>query len=115
MGHVTLTLNGRAYRLRCDDGEERRLVALADHVRGKVDALVAEFGQVGDDRLLLMAALLVADEYFEARERLGEPVPAGSGSMAATRVRHQRGLDVLERDATRAALGGEPESKVGAA
>lgn len=115
MGHVTLTLNGRAYRLRCDDGEERRLVALADYIRGKVEALVAEFGQVGDDRLLLMAALLVADEYFDARERLGEPLPAGPASMVAARSRHQRGLDVAERDATRAALAGEPESKVGAA
>ncbi len=65
MGHVTVTLNGRTYRLRCGDGEEQRLFALADHVRAKVDGLVREFGQVGEDRLLLMAALLVADEVFD--------------------------------------------------
>ena len=65
MGQVTVTLNGRTYRLRCGDGEEPRLLALAEHVKGKVDQLVGEFGQVGDDRLMLMAALLVTDELFE--------------------------------------------------
>ncbi len=70
MGQVSVTLNGRTYRLRCEDGEEQRLFALAEHVREKVDQLVRDFGQIGDDRLLLMASLLVADELFEARERL---------------------------------------------
>ena len=70
MGQVTVTLNGRSYRLRCGDGEEKRLLALSSHVKAKVDGLVAEFGQVGDDRLMLMAALLIADELWEAREQL---------------------------------------------
>lgn len=72
MGQVTVTLNGRTYRLRCEDGEEQRLFALADHVRGKVESLIAQFGQIGDDRLLLMASLLVTDELFEMREQLAE-------------------------------------------
>jgi cell division protein ZapA len=70
MGQVTVTLNGRSYRLRCGEDEEQRLFALADHVRGKLDGLVQEFGQAGDDRLLLMAALLISDELFDAREEL---------------------------------------------
>jgi cell division protein ZapA (FtsZ GTPase activity inhibitor) len=114
MGHVTVTLNGRAYRLRCDDGEERRLVALADHVRGKVEALVSEFGQVGDDRLLAMAALLVADEYFDACERMGEPLPAGSLIGSASRTRRQRALDGQERDTQGPPLSGA-EAKVSVA
>ena len=70
MGQVTVTLNGRTYRLRCEDGEEQRLFALADHIRDKVDQLIGEFGQIGENRLLFMAALLVADELFDARDRL---------------------------------------------
>lgn len=70
MGQVTVTLNGRTYRLRCEDGEEQRLLALAEHVRGKIDSLVAQFGQIGEDRLLLMASLLVADELFDTRDQL---------------------------------------------
>ena len=70
MGQVTVTLNGRAYRLRCGEGEEARLIELADMVRDKLTPLVQEFGQAGDDRLLLMTALLMADELLDARARL---------------------------------------------
>lgn len=68
MGQVTITLNGRTYRLRCGDGEEPRLLALAEHVEGKLEQLVSEFGQVGDERLLVMATLMITDELFDARD-----------------------------------------------
>lgn len=67
MGQVTITLNGRVYRLNCRDDEEPRLHALADHVREKLDQLAAEFGAIGNERLLLMSALLIADELFDVR------------------------------------------------
>ncbi len=70
MGQVAVTLNGRTYKLRCGEGEEERLMQLAAHVRGQLETLTAEFGQAGDERLLLMAALLVADELFDARTRI---------------------------------------------
>lgn len=78
MGQVTVTLNGRTYRMRCEDGEEQRLLALAEHVREKVDRLVAEFGQIGEDRLLFMASLLVTDELFETR---AQTVQAGARTV----------------------------------
>jgi cell division protein ZapA len=67
VGHVAVTLNRRTYRLQCGDGDEQRLLGLTAHVRDKLDALTAEFGQVGDDRLLLLAALQIADELWDAR------------------------------------------------
>lgn len=70
MKQATITLNSRTYRLSCGEGEESRLQLLAQVVRQKLDTLVAEFGQVGDDRLLLMSALLIADELLETRTRL---------------------------------------------
>lgn len=78
MGQVSVTLNGRTYRLACEDGQEQRLAELATHVKSRLDQLSLEFGQVGDDRLLLMTALLVADELYdlkaacEGAERAGE-------------------------------------------
>lgn len=72
MGQVTVKLNGKTYHLRCGDGEEGRLQALAAHVSGRLETLTAEFGQVGDERLMLMAALLTADELLETRDRLAE-------------------------------------------
>ncbi|MBL8566664.1 MAG: cell division protein ZapA [Hyphomicrobiaceae bacterium] len=67
MGQVSVIINGRNYRLACSDGEEGRLLELATHVKARVDQLTREFGQVGDDRLLLMTALLVADELWDTR------------------------------------------------
>ena len=66
---MTVTLNGRTYRLRCADGEEQRLHDLVDHIRTKIDNLTAQFGPVGNERLLLMAAILISDELFEACEQ----------------------------------------------
>lgn len=68
MGQVTITLNGRTYRLSCADDEEERLHQLVEHVRGKVDQLASEFGQIGNERLMLMSALMVADELFDLRD-----------------------------------------------
>ncbi len=73
MGQVAITLNGRSYRLACQDGEEERLLALGNHVRGHVDKLTREFGQIGDDRLLAMVAILITDELFEAKAALAVP------------------------------------------
>ena len=70
MGQATITINGRTYRLKCGDGEEARLLALADIVRHRVDSLAGEFEAAGDGRLLLMTALMLADELMDAQARL---------------------------------------------
>lgn len=71
MAQVTVTLNGRTYRLKCADGEEERLHDLIDHIRDKLDMLTQKFGPTGSDRLLLMAAILISDELFDARDQAG--------------------------------------------
>ncbi len=67
MSEVAITFNHRTYRFACDEGEEERLRAIAAYLKTKLDALSAEHGQVGDERLVLMAALIIADELFDAR------------------------------------------------
>jgi len=67
---VNVMVNNRAYTIACDDGEEDHLRSLAGHVDVKVKELLASVGQVGDQRLLLMAALLIADEHHEAANQL---------------------------------------------
>ncbi len=99
MGQVTVTLNGRTYRLRCGDGEEQRLLALAEYVREKVDGLVREFGQIGEDRLLFMACLLLSDELFECREQLlhggRRPDYRDAPGGSSDRVRSSRNAEVV--------------------
>jgi cell division protein ZapA len=70
LAQVSVTINGRIYQIACDDGQEANLTRLADYVDKRVGELVAAVGQVGDDRLLVMASLLVADELSDAATRL---------------------------------------------
>jgi cell division protein ZapA len=70
MAQVDIKVNGRVYRVACDDGQERRLHQLADHIDGLVADLSAELGQIGEARLILLAALTACDELFDLRQRL---------------------------------------------
>jgi cell division protein ZapA len=70
MGQVTVVLNGRTYRLECGEGEESHLIALAEYLGTHVEDMKRKFGQVGDDRLILMASLLVTDELWELRREM---------------------------------------------
>jgi cell division protein ZapA len=67
---VDVLVNGRPYSLTCEAGQEDHLRMLAAHVDGKVSALLQSVGQIGDGRLLLMAALLATDEQLAAMQRL---------------------------------------------
>ena len=89
MGRVTVILNNRSYRLNCGDGDELRITRLAEHIGAKVETIIDEFGQVGDERLLLMAALMITDELFDLRDGAREqenaevsPVVSPSGSAS---------------------------------
>jgi cell division protein ZapA len=70
MGQVTVVLNGRTYRLECGEGEESHLIALAAYLGTHIEDMKRKFGQVGDDRLILMASLLVTDELWELRREM---------------------------------------------
>ena len=72
MGQVSVTLNGRTHRLECGEGEETHLIALAEYLGSHVDTMKRKFGQVGDDRLILMASLFVIDEFWELRRQMQE-------------------------------------------
>jgi len=70
MGQVSVSINNHRYTLACRDGEEDRLLSLAKLLDNKVRTLTARLGQVGENKLMLMAALLVADEFEETRNEL---------------------------------------------
>jgi cell division protein ZapA len=62
MAQISVTVNGRPYQMGCDDGTEDHVRELAAFIDSHVQNLVREVGQVGEARLLLMAAMLVSDE-----------------------------------------------------
>ena len=65
---VNVMVNGRAYTIACDEGEEEHLRELAGLVDAKAREVLSSVGQVGDARLLLMAAILIADEHHGGKE-----------------------------------------------
>jgi cell division protein ZapA len=70
MGQVSVPVNGRTFAITCDDGQEARTRHLAQYVDAKVVEFVARVGQVGDAKLLLLAALVITDELAEANDAL---------------------------------------------
>ena len=71
MAQVDVSVNGQSYRIACEDGQEDRLVDLAAMVDEKVMGLVNQIGQVGSNRLLVMAALVIADELVDLKNEAG--------------------------------------------
>jgi cell division protein ZapA len=70
MAQVSVTINGRHYRMACEDGQEEHLVSLARNLDGRITQLRASFGEIGDMRLTVMAALMIADELSETSKHL---------------------------------------------
>ncbi len=68
MAQVSVTIDGRKYRLACNEGEEQRLESLAGVIDDRIGELRASFGEIGDQRLVVMAALTIADGLAEARD-----------------------------------------------
>jgi cell division protein ZapA len=70
MSHVNVTINGRQYRMACEEGQENRLLRLAENLEARISGLRGKFGEIGDQRLTVMAALMVADELMDASQRI---------------------------------------------
>jgi len=70
MSQVSVTINGRQFRMACEDGQEDHLMELARELDVRIEGLRAKFGEIGDNRLTVMAALTVADELGEMGKRL---------------------------------------------
>ncbi|HVC54704.1 MAG TPA: cell division protein ZapA [Stellaceae bacterium] len=70
MGQVVVKVNGREFALSCVDGQEPRTRRLAQYIDAKIGEFTKTIGQVGEARLMLLAALVVADELSDANEAL---------------------------------------------
>jgi cell division protein ZapA len=70
MAQVSVTINGRQFRMTCEDGQEEHLEKLARELDARIGGLRAKFGEIGDTRLTVMAAITVADELAEAGTRV---------------------------------------------
>ena len=70
MAQVNVTINGRHYRMGCEDGQEDHVTRLAEEIDTRIEQLRGAHGEIGDQRLTVMAALTVADELTETERRI---------------------------------------------
>ncbi len=70
MSQVTVTIAGQAYRIACGEGEEAHLERLAADYDSKIEEMRRAFGEIGDLRLHVMAAIAQADELHETKSRV---------------------------------------------
>ena len=96
MPQVTVTVNGRSFDIACDAGQEQRVAALARDIDRRVAELSKSVGPVGENRLLLLAGILVADELAEARDQVARFEADRAGDQGAAEL-----TDRLDRLASR--------------
>ena len=72
MAQVNVTIAGKSFRMACDDGQEPHLIGLAQRVNAVIDQLRERFGEIGDQRLTVMAAITLADQSSESERRAKE-------------------------------------------
>jgi cell division protein ZapA len=104
MAQVNVTISGKTYRMACDDGQENHLVSLAEKLSRSIEQLRQRFGEIGDQRLTVMAAITLADQQAEAERRLGEV------EAVLSRLAEERNAEAARRSAAEASLAGAIEA-----
>lgn len=85
MSSVSITINGKQYRVACEPGQEQRLTQLAQDFDERIASMRSRFGEVGDARLTVMAAMMIGDELVDARARIAK-LEAEVNTLAAART-----------------------------
>src|ERR1700744_4317979 len=70
MSHINVTINGRQYRMACEEGQEVRLLRLAESLESRIESLRGKFGEIGEAPLTVMAGVTVCDELLDAGNRI---------------------------------------------
>ena len=105
MAQVTLRINGYAYTVGCKDGEEQHLQNMAAEVERRIEGVKAAAGQSGESRMLVMAALLMADDLFEMEQKVQVAESRAAGAPVNGDAKLGRRLSRMARRAEEIAAG----------
>ena len=70
MANVNIKFNNKDYLLSCDDGQEENLKELANHLNSKYNELKTNLGNIGENKLLLITAIQMVDDYFDLKKKV---------------------------------------------
>lgn len=94
MAQVNVKIAGRLYRMACGDGEEEHLHGLAARLDAKIAELRGVFGEIGDGRITVMAALTIADQLAEAERRI-ETLEAENDRLRGAEAAYEARMSAL--------------------
>lgn len=112
MAQVNVSINNRNYRMACNDGEEDHLRGLAVRLNALIDQFRVEFGEIGDARLTVMAAIKMADDHDGAQRKMARMEADLARITAANEAAHVA-ADAAQESAARAVA--EATARVNAA
>lgn len=102
MAEVNISINGRVYEIACDNGQEGRVVDLATYIDHKLQQIARSGAAYNDAHLMVLTALVLADELFETRAHASEiEMPVAPAQAAATKEDEQALVSALEKLAKR--------------
>jgi cell division protein ZapA len=87
MAEVPFTFNQRTYRFQCEEHDAARLTDIVAYFKKKLEELVREHGAVGDERLILMAALMITDELFDTRADVDDLLEGSTAELRSVAIR----------------------------
>ena len=74
MANINIKFNNKDYLLSCEDGQEDHLEELSVHLNNKFDSLKKSLGNIGENKLLLIASITTMDEYFETKKKIDQKI-----------------------------------------
>jgi len=94
MAQVTVTIDGKAYRMACEEGQEPHLTELAGRFDRYVGHLKSQFGEIGDLRITVMAGIMIMDELSEVTRRMS----ALEAEVASLKTNRDGSLETQQRN-----------------
>ena len=99
MAHVTLRINGYAYSVGCEDGQEEHLQSMAAEIDRQMDEIKERGNPGGESRMLVMAALMMADKYHDTRLELDDLRKTAARTNSKMDAANARKLSALAKRA----------------
>ncbi|MBB4197413.1 hypothetical protein CCR94_12440 [Rhodoblastus sphagnicola] len=90
MAQAVVTIAGRTYRMNCEEGEQPHIENLARSLEARIGDLRGAFGEIGEQRIVVMAAISLADELHVAQKQLAEAkvtIETGRAEAGKARLR----------------------------
>ena len=92
MANVNVKFNNKEYLLACDDGQEEHLKELANHLDKKYDELKKNLGNIGENKLMLITAIQMIDDYFDLLKKVKKT--KDDFEMLSTKFKELRALAI---------------------